>query len=268
MADSSDQPQPRAGNITINGQIFHLTQGPRPAIQVSSAGVVNAASLMSGPVSPGEIVTIFGAGLGPKSGVAGQLTPDRLAFTTTLGESTVVFDGTPAPLIYAAETQISAIVPYGVKAPSTQMQVVYQGFRSDMVTLDVAAAAPGLFTIDATGTGLGAILNQDTKVNSATNPAAKNSVISLFATGEGQTNPAGVDGKLARAPLPRPVLPVTVQIGGRDSVVLYAGAAPGLPAGVMQVNVRIPAQTPTGAVPVTIVVGASASQAKVTVAVQ
>jgi uncharacterized protein (TIGR03437 family) len=148
------------------------------------------------------------------------------------------------------------------------MQVVYQGFRSDTIAIDVAGAAPGLFTIDASGTGLGAILNQDTRVNSPTNAAAKNSVISLFATGEGQTNPSGVDGKLARAPLPRPILAVTVQIGGRDAVVLYAGAAPGLPAGVMQVNARIPAQTPTGLVPVTIAVGGASSQARVTLAVQ
>ena len=267
-ADSSDQAQPRSGNITVNGQLFHLTQGARPAIQVTSAGVVNAASLAFGPVSPGEIITIFGDWFGPKTGVPGQLTPDQQGFTNTLAESTVLFDGAPAPLIYVSKTQISAIVPYGVMVPSTQMQVLYQGLRSDPIMLDVAAADPGLFTIDASGAGLGAILNQDTKVNSATNPAAKNSVISLFATGEGQTNPAGVDGKIARAPLPRPVLPVTVQIGGRDSVVLYAGAAPGLPAGVMQVNARIPAQTPTGIVPVTITVGGAISQAKVNVAVQ
>ena len=267
-ADPSTESQPRSGAITINGQVFRLTQGARPAIQVTRAGVVNAASLLGGPVSPGEIVTIFGDGLGPATGVSGQLTPDRQAFTNSLGGTTVFFDGTPAPLIYVSQTQISAIVPYGIPASRTQMQVEYQDSRSDAVTLDVAAVAPGLFTIDASGTGLGAILNQDTRVNSTALPAAKNSIISLFATGEGQTTPAGVDGKLARAPLPRPVLPVTVQIGGRDSVVTYAGAAPGLPAGVMQVNVRVPAQTATGPAPVTITVGGVSSQAKVTVSVQ
>ncbi len=267
-ADTSDQAQARSGNITINGQVFHLTQGARPAIQVTSAGVVNAASLTFGPVSPGEIITIFGDWFGPKTGIPGQLTADQQGFTNTLADSTVLFDGTPAPLIYVSKTQISAIVPYGVMVPSTQMQVAYQGLRSDAVTLQVATAAPGLFTIDSSGTGPGAMLNQNTRVNSATTPAARNSIISLFATGEGLTSPAGVDGKLAQAPLPQPLLPVTVQIGGREAVVLYAGAAPGLPAGVMQVNARIPAQAPSGSVPVTITVGDTISQAKVTVAVQ
>lgn len=268
-ADLSGQAQPRLGNIFINGQDFQLTQGGRPAVQVTSAGVVNGGSLANGPVAPGEIVTIFGDGLGPDAGAGLQLTPDQQALTTSLAGVSVLFDGNPAPMIYASRTQISVIVPYSVdQQTSTQMQVDYQGYRSSAVTLNVAASAPGLFTLDSSGAGQGAILNQNARVNSAANPAAKNSVVVLFATGEGQTIPAGTDGMLARAPLPKPLLPVSVQIGGRDATVLYAGAAPGLPAGVLQVNVRVPAQTATGAQPVVLTIGSAQSQAGVTVAVQ
>jgi hypothetical protein len=57
----------------------------------------------------------------------------------------------------------------------------------------VAAAVPGLFSVDASGRGQGAILNQD---NSALNPAEKGSIIQRFGTGDGVTNPAGVDGRV------------------------------------------------------------------------
>jgi uncharacterized protein (TIGR03437 family) len=112
-------------------------------------------------------------------------------------------------------------------------------------------------------------LNQDSSVNTAAAPAEKNAFVVIFATGEGLTNPAGSDGKLAVVPLAKPVLPVTVKIGGIDAEVSYAGGAPGLVAGVIQVNARIPAQAPSGdAVPVTIKIGSAESQAGVTLAIR
>jgi len=93
--------------------------------------------------------------------------------------------------------------------------------------------------------------------------------ISLYATGEGQTTPAGVDGKPATVPYPYPNLPVTVTVGGQNAPVQYAGGAPGLVAGLMQVNVQIPAGIAVGnAVPVVLRVGAGFSQAGVTIAVR
>jgi uncharacterized protein (TIGR03437 family) len=92
-------------------------------------------------------------------------------------------------------------------------------------------------------------------------------VLSLYATGEGQTLPAGVDGKPAAPPLPQPVAAVTVAIGGVSAVVRYAGGAPGLIAGVMQVNVVVPAGV-SGTAPVVLTVGGVASQGGVTVAVR
>jgi len=149
------------------------------------------------------------------------------------------------------------------------LQVAYQGASSNIVTLNVAAANPALFSLDASGSGPGAILNQDSTLNSASKPAAKGSVIVLFATGEGQTNPAGADGRLANGPvLPKPVAPVSVQIGGVNAVVEYAGAAPGLTAGVMQVNVLVPGNAASGAQPVVLAVGSASSPAAVTVFIE
>ena len=92
---------------------------------------------------------------------------------------------------------MSAIVPYNVAGKaSTQMQVEYLGMLSDPVTVPVAAAVPGLFTKDFSGTGQGAIVNQEGSLNSAANPAARGSIVSLYATGEGETNPSGIDGML------------------------------------------------------------------------
>jgi len=161
------------------------------------------------------------------------------------------------------------------------MHVVYAGVSSQTVTLPVEASNPGIFTQLPTGTGQINAVNANGTVNSATNPAPRGSTITFYETGEGQTNPAGVDGSIAPTPPktppppslqvavpldPVPVLPVSVTIGGDSAVVSYAGGAPGYPAGLMQVNVVIPANAPTGGlVAVVIKVGANQSQQNATI---
>jgi uncharacterized protein (TIGR03437 family) len=127
---------------------------------------------------------------------------------------------------------------------------------------------PGLFTADASGKGQGAFSNADGRLNSAQNPAAKGSIVTFYATGEGLTSPPGVDGKIAVPPYTVPVLPVTVNIDGIPAEIAYKGGAPGEVAGVMQINVRIPAAAHSGNVPVVLIVGNAKSQDLVTVAVQ
>ncbi len=163
-----------------------------------------------------------------------------------------------------------AIVPYEVAGKaSTQLQVEYLGALSDPVTVPVAVAVPGLFTKDFSGTGQGSILNQDESPNTAANPAARGSFVSLYATGEGETNPGGIAGMVGGEKLPKPRLPVTATIGGVSAEVTYAGGASGLVAGAMQIYVRVPASIPPGrATPVQISVGNASSQAGVTLAVQ
>lgn len=232
-------------------------------------GVVNAASYQDSAVAPGEIVTVFGAAIGPRKLAGAKITSPGFVDNFLAG-ARVYFDGIPAPLIYTSAGQVSAIVPYEVAGrSSTQTQIEYLGAMSDPATLPVVAAVPGLFTKDASGTGQGAILNQDGRVNSAMNPADRDTIVSLYATGEGQTGPAGVDGKIAGGTLPKPLLPVSVTIGGVPANVTYAGGAQGLVAGGLQINAQVPANVaPSSAVPVIVTIGRASSQAGVTLAVQ
>ena len=139
----------------------------------------------------------------------------------TLGGVRVLFDGIAAPMIYASATLVSAIVPYAVAGKrTTRLQVEYQGATSSGFDLPVADSAPGIFTMAASGRGQGAILNQDYSVNSTANPAGRGSFVMIYATGEGQTDPVGVDGLLTGATLRKPLQPVSVTIGGQQADVL------------------------------------------------
>jgi trimeric autotransporter adhesin len=254
-----------AGNL-VRSLVASSVSGPAPAI--TAAGVLNSASFIGGAVAPGEIIVIYGSGLGPATLVTENVTPLG-TFDNYLSQTSVTFDGVPAALIYASAGQTAVAVPYSVAGrASTQLVVQYQGRSSNSITLPVTNAAPGLFSANSSGTGNGSILNQDTTINSPANPAAKGSEIVLYGTGEGQTSPPGVDGKIAAGVYPAPLLPVTVSIGGINVTPEYAGAAPTLVAGVIQVNVKIPGSVPSGAVPVVLTVGNVSSQAGLTVAVQ
>lgn len=183
----------------------------------------------------------------------------------------VLFDGVAAPLIYAQAGQAGAIVPYAVAGrASTQVQVVSQGEGTNVVSVPVVATMPGIFTLDSSGQGPGAIVNQDGTVNSANNPAPSDSIIFVYATGEGQASPAGEDGKPGDNPAPTPLAqPVTATIGGSDAQVLYAGGVPGLVAGVLQVNVQIPKGVPPGpSVSIRLTIAGKTTQTNVTVAVE
>jgi uncharacterized protein (TIGR03437 family) len=137
----------------------------------------------------------------------------------------LLFDGNPAPLLYVQAGQISGIVPYEVAGHAdTQVIVKYDGQQSAAFTLPVAPSAPALFTDDASGKGQGAILNLDGSLNSSSHPAEAGSVVVLYGTGAGQTNPPGVDGQITGSTLSKPVLPVTATIDGQPAQVLYAGS--------------------------------------------
>jgi uncharacterized protein (TIGR03437 family) len=194
---------------------------------------------------------------------------DAGAVDTNLGGTLVFFDGYPAPLVYSSATQVSAIVPYEIAgSQATSMLIQYQGARSTNLTVPVLPSLPGIFTIDASGHGQGAIINQDTTVNSSQNGADPGSVISIYLTGGGQTNPPGTDGLFA-TDARQTLLSAKVQIAGENADVLYAGAAPGEPNGVVQVNARIPADVPRGSnAAVVVIVGAANSQSGVTVAIK
>jgi uncharacterized protein (TIGR03437 family) len=235
-----------------------------------AAGVANAASYASGAVAPGEIVSLFGSAIGPSTSASLTLTNPVLVANSLEGVH-VLFDGVPAPVLYGSAGQVNVVVPYAVAGESaTQVQVEYLGSLSAPVSLPVASTAPGIFTLNASGTGPGAILNAaDESVNTAANPVAPGDWVSIFATGAGATTPAGVDGLLATGPSYTPNAKVTVNIGGLDCQLNYEGAAPGLVSGVVQINAQVPAGvTPGSSVPVQLIIGTASAQSGVTVAVK
>jgi uncharacterized protein (TIGR03437 family) len=252
----------------LSGSVSVLMNRTSAKRQPSVSSIQNAATRRAGPIAPGELVVILGSNLGPNATVGPEFSSAG-HLSTMLDQTQVLLDGMPSALISASAGQVTAIVPYIVGGRSnTQLVVVKDGVMSPILTVQVVASSPGLFAQSVTGSGQGAILNDDGSPNSATNPAPKGSTVVLYATGAGQTTPAGSDGLVASDVLPRPVLPVSVTIDGQAAHVFYAGAAPGQVAGVMQVNVEVPAGTRSGDVPVVLRVGSASSPPVVTLAVQ
>lgn len=261
-----------AGNVYVadsGNQVIRLLS---PV--ASSISVVNAASGNGVSIAPGEIISIFGSGLGPSTPVSAQLGSNGL-YGTQLAGTTVSFNGTNGVVLYTSATQVSAIVPYSVPVGAAAIiSITYQGqTQSTASAIPIAATVPGVFTANAAGFGQAAAINQDGTLNGPNSPAQQGSFISLYVTGEGQTTPAGIDGKPASAPLPQPVQTVSVTLNGQFVPVTYAGGAPTLVAGIMQVNVQIPPNIlsiPTTlpvAVPVVVYVGVTGSQANTTISV-
>jgi amidase len=222
--------------------------------QIQPGPVVNYASGTSGPIAPGEMLSISGSGLGPAQRVTSSVKANR-QIDTVAGSTRVLFDGVPAPIVSAQANQIVAIAPYSlVGKTSAQMQVEYAGQRSAAAAVMVNDVAPGIFTDEPLGKGPALILNADGSRNSAANPAAKGSTITFFVTGEGIMSTLAIDGRLAAAPLQTPAQPVIVGVNGAGVNVLFAGAAPGY-AGMMQVNARLDAEGPAGTLPMVVQVG-------------
>jgi uncharacterized protein (TIGR03437 family) len=264
-----------SGNVYGSDGIHILVLKPTGATTAPSPLSVdfvnNAAGNFFVGTAPGEIVTLKGSGLGPAQLVSAKAGSDKF-YPTQLAGTSVEFNGVAAPLLYASSTQVAAVVPFNVTGPIVQAVVNYQDQTSVPLTMQVFASAPGLFTADGTGTGQAAAINEDGTINSASNPAPIGSIISLYATGGGQTSPAALDGQVSGPPLARLTLPVSVEIDGSllsSSQLQYAGPAPGEIAGVTQINVPLLQGLTTGSsAPVVIIVGnASSSYQSVTIAV-
>ncbi|HXM41976.1 MAG TPA: hypothetical protein VN924_12025 [Bryobacteraceae bacterium] len=255
-----------SGTVTVPVSVLVTASPVAPPL---IGALVNAASQTQGSVAPGEIVTIYGFGVGPPY-VSGFWLNSNSSVGTYDSGIQVLFDGKPAPLIYASRNQTNAIVPYEVAdQTSTTAEVVYNGVTSATWGVPVATAAPAIFTGDAIGNGQAAVLNQDNSVNSSANPAPRGTVVQIFATGEGQTLPPGVTGSMTQSNLKKPVLPVCVMIGGVDAPLLYAGSAPDAVAGLLQINAVVPQTVSPGpAIPISIMIGDLVSPNGVTIAVQ
>lgn len=234
------------------------------------AAITNAASGERASIAPGEIVTIYGQRLGPPEGAGLQLT-DSGKLATNVAGTRVFFDQFEAPILYTSAGQVNTVVPYEVDGrPLVQVVVEHDGVRSEGVTMQTASATPGVFTTAQQGRVQGAVLNQDSVPNGVNAPAARGSVIQVFATGEGVVTPPLQTGSVTsgiHVPLGR----VTATVNGLPADVLFAGSAPGAVAGLFQVNLRVP-QFELATMPATVAVRISVagieSQRGVTVVVK
>ncbi len=260
------------GGISNEGQF--LIFGSQPQI----TAVVNSGSFLQGTVSPGEIITIFGLGLGPA--VLALFDPSvpspqiPLALPAATPSTSVTINGTPAPILYTSASQLSAIVPYGISGATADVAVSYAGVPSQPVTVALAATNPALFTVDASGRGQGAILNYnvataDYIMNSGANAAVRGQTVILYATGIGATNSATANVLIPASPAVSPTASPTVMIGGQAASVISAVSPVGSVPGLLQMNVTVPANATTGAaVPVVVSIGGIDSQAGVTMAIR
>ena len=235
--------------VQTGGTIFRFDPSADQR-QSSLACVTNGASfrvypVLPGGVAPGEIVSIFGDRLGPDEPAYFQLDTSGKV-STSVGNTRVLFDGIAAPMLYADANQINVIVPWGLAASnSVAVTVEYAGVSSIALNTGLYTIIPGVFQIEPSNTpAQGAILNQDGSLNSSANPAARGSIISIFCTGMGPLSPLPQDGEIIRDDSHLLQLQTAILFPGLTGYppaqVTYAGAAPTMVAGVMQVNVRVP----------------------------
>ncbi len=250
-------------------------------LTVTASGVItpvvstveNAASALPTAVSPGLNILILGTNIGPGQKTASVTSASGILPSNVAGTQ-VTFDSIPAPIVYTSNTAVSVMVPYEIgNRVTTSMVVSYNGVGSTPLQLRVVPSAPGVYTLNGSGAGQGAILNQNGSVNSVINPESAGNFIRIFVTGEGATSPPGTDGAINPGvqTSPQPVLVVGATIGGipvPSTAIAYAVEAPGAVAGVMMVDVQIPLGVGPGPVPVVVIVGGTPSQSGVIVSVK
>jgi len=250
---------------------------PGPTPSISQGGVVNNASfaLHPAPIAPGTIIAIFGTNM-----TAGGVTVDDTSLgpdgkvVTTLGGASVKINGIAAPMLRAFPTQLVAQMPTEITSVGTaSIEATVGDQTSAAVTFNTDALAPGIFAINAQGTGQGAVLLSNTNILAApvgsisgrtTRPARRGEFITIFSTGLGQVTPAIATGALAASHTT--VASATVAIGDLTVNAAFSGLSPGF-AGLYQVDVQLPANATLGAsVPLRINIGGKQSNT-VTIAI-
>jgi uncharacterized protein (TIGR03437 family) len=234
---------------TATGVVSAVAASAHPVVRPWA--VANAASnVAGGQIVAGEVISIYGPHIGPLPAVTA--TPVGGFMPTTLGGAQVLINGIPSSLLYASDSQINAVVPFEVAGPTTaDIQVVNQSANSPVFTTVVVQSDPGIVA--------GAVINQDGTVNSAANPAAPGSYVALWATGV-HINPFPIilDGQVA--PAAHEFFCCTVYDLGHPLAVSYVGTAPGMVAGIVQINVQLPTGITNG-LTLTLVSGTWSTQA-------
>jgi uncharacterized protein (TIGR03437 family) len=182
-----------ANSITL----LYFPPAATPVPQPVVAAVTNAASYASA-IASRQMVVVWGTSMGPATLTTLSGLDSKDMVSKSLAGVRILFEGVPAPLWYVSATQSATAMPYhGAFNSTTHVRLEYQGVRSAPLAVPVSAATPGICTINASVTGQGSILNQNYGINFANIPAARGSIVSIWATGEGVTDPPGVYGRPA-----------------------------------------------------------------------
>jgi uncharacterized protein (TIGR03437 family) len=226
--------------VVTNGFVVRLPRGTPSGVSI--LGVADsAANVVTNTVAPGEFLSIYGTGLGPSTGAAAQAGSSTLG--TSIGATQVAMNGIPAPLLYAADGQINALVPYEIAgAQQVSLTITSSVGTSHTGPLHVVAVQPSIF----------AVLNPDGSVNSYANPAPAGALVTFLVSGAGGLAPALPDGTIAPSPAPAPVstvsvnftydLPsITVPVIGQQSITpAYAAGVPGVVIDLLRVDTKVP----------------------------
>jgi uncharacterized protein (TIGR03437 family) len=236
-------------------EIYFGTQAPAltgSGVFLNPLGVINAASFAppGNPISPGEFVALFGTGLAASTMTA------KPPYPPALNNVSVLINGKSAPIYFVSATQINALVPFATAGPTATIVVQNNGATSNTVTVPVAATSPGVYSLDQSGSGNGAILHADFSLVNDASPATAGETVLIYLTGMGTTNPPVPDGTAGTVTtLYKSVSDVAIYVGGKTGTVSFNGLAPGFP-GLYQINVALPTVLPgTGRLPLAVGTG-------------
>ena len=278
--------------LTTPGTLNFMVTNPPPggsstpiAFQVTASPVVqvvaNAASQVSGSVSPGEIVTMFGQSIGPVTAYSMQDANGDGFVDSSVGGYSISIDGFPAPILYLSQDQMTVQIPYEVsQGAGKTIQVTNALGAGATGTINIIPAAPGVFSLDGSGLGQVAALNfsatnQTYSLNGASAPAHVGDTVIFYMTGEGDWAAGSIPVRTgflipsSVTPLPQISPLPAVTIGGQSATVSYAGPVVGSLIGILQINTTVPAGASTGpAVPVSVTFGTTNAQSGITLVVK
>ncbi|MEO5923831.1 MAG: kelch repeat-containing protein [Bryobacteraceae bacterium] len=245
----------------LTNELWSLEPSVRSASpKIFPGGILNAFSATGDAVAPGQIVSLYGEGLGPTAGVAFGFDPQTGKLPTSGIGVSVTWNDILSPIFYAQSGQTNVQVPYELEGSTeARLRLTVNGQVTTITMVPVKPTMPGLFP---------QVWNQDGSLNSPDNPASVGSLIVLYATGQGVTNPRSQTGSYPEGSYPEPVAATALSIGGHEANILFRGQAPGT-AGVMQINARVPEEVARGtSAPIVLSVGGASTQSGIFVAVR
>ena len=255
-------------NLRTTGAITGTITATNVPVIGEDSTLSSASFTRGGPLSPGDLFSIYGSQL-----AIGRNPALSLPLPFFLGTSSAQVGDREVPLIFAGDvgpyTQVNAMMPYGVAMNTLQQVAVVRGTRrSPYVDVAVAAAQPAIFALAPGGQGIVVDGENPGVITDAAHPIARGKVIVIYCEGLGSVSPPTIAGQAAPVnPLAMVQSPVTVTVGGISATVLFAGLTPGL-SGLYQINAMVPGNvTPGEAVPV-VVTTAGASSEAVTIGVR